>query len=229
VIWRQADPERPFDTPVGITAGPGGEVLVTDSALGEVFRLTADGQPAGAFGHGYLTRPTGIARDPVSGLVYVADSAAHDIKVFDGLGRLVETYGSRGERVGEFNGPTHLAFAGGRLYVADTLNARIQVLDAATGGIRRTFGERGLLVGNLVRPKGISVDDEGNIYIIESMHDHLLVYDAQGRFLLPIGGEGAAPGQFYLPAGVTVDRHNRVFVADMFNRRVAIFQFLGGA
>lgn len=229
VAWEWADLARRFDTPVGITAGAGDEVLVTDAELGEVFRFDRDGQPLGSFGQGLLQRPTGIARDPATGLVFVADTGAHDIKVFDGAGRLVEAFGSHGERVGEFNGPTHLAFAHGRLYVADTLNARIQVLDASTGGPERTFGERGILVGNLVRPKGIAVDDEGHIYVVESLHDHLLVYDAQGRFLLPIGGEGGGPGQFYLPAGVTVDRHNRVFVADMFNRRIAVFQFLGGA
>ena len=87
---------------------------------------------------------------------------------------------------------------------------------------------RGLYVGNLVRPKGVAADDEGNIYVIESMHDTLLVFDRQGRLLISIGGTGQDVGRFYLPAGVWVDRHNRVFIADMYNGRVAVFQFLGG-
>jgi sugar lactone lactonase YvrE len=46
--------------------------------------------------------------------------------------------------------------------------------------------------------------------------------------LLPIGGTGKEIGSFYLPGGVWVDARNRVFVADTFNGRVVVFQFLGG-
>jgi DNA-binding beta-propeller fold protein YncE len=83
-------------------------------------------------------------------------------------------------------------------------------------------------LGQLVRPKGVSVDGDGNVYVIESYYDSLLVFSPRGEFLLPIGGTGTATGRFYLPAGVWVDARNRVHVADMFNGRVVLFQFLGG-
>ena len=79
-----------------------------------------------------------------------------------------------------------------------------------------------------MRPKGVAVDGEGNVYVIESYYDSLLVFSARGDFLMPIGGTGTATGRFYLPAGVWVDNRNRVHVADMFNGRVVLFQFLGG-
>lgn len=82
--------------------------------------------------------------------------------------------------------------------------------------------------GDFVRPKGVAVDAENNIYAVESYHDHLLVFDEEGRFLLPIGGTGKEIGSFYLPGGVWVDARNRVFVADTFNGRIVVFQFLGG-
>ena len=109
------------------------------------------------------------------------------------------------------------------------MNSRIQVLDAAGETVKLRFGSRGLYLGNLVRPKGVAVDGEGNIYVVESYHDHLLVFDRGGQLLLALGGSGGEIGQFYLPAGVWVDRGNRVFVADMFNARVMVFQFLGGS
>ena len=80
----------------------------------------------------------------------------------------------------------------------------------------------------MVRPKGVAVDSDGNIYVVESYHDHLLIYDSEGRFLLPIGGNGTNIGQFFLPAGAWSDSDDRIFVADMFNGRVVIFQFVGG-
>jgi DNA-binding beta-propeller fold protein YncE len=227
-IWRYASQGVRFDSPVGIANGPDGQVLVADAELGFIARLDANGNPVGRFGEGVLTRPTGVARDPDRGLIYVADTHAHDIKVFDDQGQLVDTLGGRGYRQGQFNYPTHLDYKRGQLYLTDTMNTRIQVLDTE-GDVKRTFGERGLLIGDLVRPKGVAADSEGNIYVIESYHDHMLVFNASGQLLLPIGGEGNAPGRFYLPAGVWVDSRDRVFVADTFNGRVQIFQFLGSS
>jgi hypothetical protein len=61
------------------------------------------------------------------------------------------------------------------------------------------------------------------------MHDTLLVFDRTGRLLMSLGGtDNNGNGHFHLPAGVWVDARNRVYVADMFNARVAVFQFLGG-
>jgi DNA-binding beta-propeller fold protein YncE len=227
-VWERAEGLLNFVAPSGLALGPNGDLFVADAELGFVVRLDAQGEPRGTIGRGLLKRPTGLARDARSGLLFVADTYAHDIKVFDAAGMLVRVIGGRGEGDGEFNFPTHLAFANGELYVTDTLNSRVQVF--ATEGLlpSRRFGARGLYLGNLVRPKGVAVDSEGNVYVVESYHDSLLVFSALGEFLLPIGGTGTSTGRFYLPAGVWVDAKNRVFVADMFNGRVVLFQFLGG-
>lgn len=217
-----------FMSPVGVAIGADGQVLITDSELGMVVRLDHDGGPLGAFGKGVLQRPTGIARDPETGLIYVADTEADNIKVFDGFGELVDTIGQRGISAGEFNAPTHLVFVHGKVYVTDTFNARVQVFDAR-GDQTLSMGERGLFVGQFVRPKGVAVDSEGNIYVVESYHDHMLMYDAHGRFLMAIGGTGTGIGKFYLPAGAWIDSKDRIYIADMFNGRIAIFQFLGGS
>lgn len=226
-VWEKAEGLANFATPVAVAVS-NGIAYVTDAELGIVARLERDGTPLRAIGRGVLKRPTGLALDAARGELYVADTGAHDIKVLDAEGKLVRTLGKRGEEPGEFNFPTHLALADGLLYVTDTMNSRIQVLEAASGRVARVFGARGLFVGNLVRPKGVAVDTERNVYVVESYHDHLLVYDRTGAFLMGIGGLGADTGKFYLPAGVWTDRLNRVFVADMFNGRVVVFQHLGG-
>lgn len=226
-LWEKADGLANFATPVAVAVA-NDAVFVTDAELGIVARLDRAGTPMRAIGRGVLKRPTGLAYDPARGELYVSDTAAHDIKVFDLAGTLLRVLGRRGEAEGEFNFPTHLAFADGLLYVTDTMNSRVQALKAASGAVARVFGERGLYVGNLVRPKGVAVDSERNVYVVESYYDHLLVFDRLGRFLMGIGGLGAGSGNFYLPAGVWTDRLNRVFVADMFNGRVVIFQHLGG-
>ncbi len=215
-----------FLTPIAVAVGEQGELLVTDSSHGEVFRLDRDGEPKGRFGKDHLTHPTGIARDPATGRLYVSDTREHAIKIFEADGRFVAQFGEHGETPGKLNSPTHLSFTGGQLFVADTLNSRIQIFGPA-GKFVSTFGERGIFVGNLPRPKGVAAAENGLIYVVESYYDHLLVFNSKGEFLLPIGGEGPAPGQFYLPAGVWVDSRNWVYIADMFNGRVVVLEFLG--
>jgi len=226
-VWSQARPEMPFKAPVGLALDAAGGLLVADAELGAVFRLDAEGQPRGVIGQVELARPTGVTRDPVSGRIYVTDTRRHQVVVFDRDGRFLDHWGQRGDEPGRFNAPTYIYLKQGRLFVADTLNSRVQILDAGDGRWLKSIGRRGLYVGNFERPKGVAVDDEGNVYVVESYRDHLLIFDDAGRFLLPIGGTGKGAGQFFLPAGVYVDRRNRVYVADMFNGRVVVFQYLG--
>ena len=225
--WLYATPNTNFLSPLGIAEGPKGTFFVSDSELKYVVQLDETGAPIKQIGEGLLKRPTGIARDSSKGRVYVSDTHAHDIKVFNDEGELIDVIGSRGTKIGEFNSPTHVSFAHGNLYVTDTFNTRVQVL-TDTGDFKREFGRRGTFLGDLVRPKGVTTDSEGNIYVIESLHDHLLVYNSKGEFLLPIGGTGTDIGQFYLPAGVWSDKQDRIYIADMFNGRIVILQYLGG-
>lgn len=227
-VWEMAQVGVHFKTPVGVTLTSDGGVLVADADLHGVFKLDRKGLPQAAIGLNDLKRPTGVARDPNSGVIYVSDTYAHDIKMFDEQGRLIKVVGQRGEAAGEFNFPTYLAFSAGKLYVTDTLNSRIQIL-SSEGEFLSQFGERGLYVGNLVRPKGVAVDKQGNIYVIESLYDQLLVFNNKGQTLLALGGSGNQVGQFYLPAGVWVDDKDYVYIADMFNGRVVVLQPLGGS
>lgn len=225
-VWDTAHGDTRFVNPIGITQGARNEILVADAELRSVFRLDMKGNPVGEFGHDILERPTGLARDPQKGRVFVADTRAHDIKVFSDDGKLINVIGQRGEGNGEFNFPTHLAFVAGKLYVTDSMNSRIQIFDSDGNWIDK-FGQLGLNFGNLVRPKGVAADSAGNIYVIESLYDNLLVFDKKSRFLMALGGTGKGIGEFYLPSGVWIDSHDQVYIADMYNGRITVLQYLG--
>lgn len=226
-VWEFAEGFTRFASPSGIALGPEGRVFVADADLARVFLLDKTGKGVGVIGKGQLQRPNGLAWDADNALLYVADTQAHNIKVFDMTGRLVREMGKRGDGPGELNYPTYLAISKNGLVVSDTMNARVQVLPLSDGA-PLIVGQRGTRFGDFVRPKGVAVDNEDNIYAIESYYDHLLIFDNRGRFLLPIGGTGKSIGSFFLPSGVWVDARNRVYVADTFNGRIMVFQFLGG-
>lgn len=226
--WRAAGQSARFMTPVDVAPGANGEILVADADLALIIRLNAQGEPVGGIGLGHLERPVGVARDPVRGRIFVADARAHEVKVFSDDGDLITRFGSHGEGRGQFNAPTYVAWSQGELFVTDTLNSRVQVFDGE-GGFIREFGRRGLFVGDLPRPKGVTVDRHGNVYVVESYYDHLLVFDRNGELRLAIGGSGSGVGQFFLPVGVWTDHGDRIYVADAFNGRVMIFRYLGEA
>ena len=225
-VFDRVDQARRFVAPVGVAPLPDGGAIVSDAELGILVFLTATGEPRKVVGDGLFERPTGLAFDPESDRIFVADTRANNVKVIDREGTLLATIGREGDASGQLNSPTYLALSDDHLYVTDTLNARIQVFDKA-GRFVSSFGERGLYVGNLTRPKGVAVSEDGLVYVVESYYDYLLVFDREGQLLLPIGGTGHRPGQFYLPSGVWAGQRGRVYVSDMFNGRVAILQFLG--
>lgn len=225
LVWSMATPTVRFSSPVAVAIVWNGDIVVSDSVLGAVLRLDNKGQPLGTIGVGQVQRPTGLAFDRERGLLFVADTAANNVKVFDGGGKLVNSFGTPGEGKGEFNAPTYLTFINKHLYVSDTLNSRIQVFDG-DGKMVREFGERGLYVGNLARPKGVAVDDAGIVYVVESYFNHLLAYNEHGELLLGINGSGLKDDRFLLPSGAWTDSQGRIYVADLFNGRVVMFQLI---
>lgn len=218
--------EPAHSTPVDIAVDSEGRSYVTDSTEARVFVYTPEGRfdrflaPEGTF-----QRPTGIDIDQEHGIVYVADTLAHDIKVLDLRGNLIKVIGKRGEGPGEFNYPVHLCFKNGKLYVVDAMNFRVQVFDAE-GNLIRLFGRPGDTYADLQRPKGIGVDSFGNIYIADALQDMVKVFDQEGNLLLFFGERGRKLGQFSMPQDIFVDEEDRIFISDMANMRVQVFKLI---
>ena len=224
-VWEGVDSDTSFLSPIAVCLLSQNQILVSDSDLGYVAMFDATGKSLARIGENRLSRPTGLACDKNQKRIYVADSQTHKIHVFSIDGQWLFEFGKKGAGESALNAPTHMVFANDKLIVSDTLNARVQIFDA-DGKWLSSFGKRGMFVGNLPRPKGVAVDSEEHIYVVESYYDHLIVFDKTGKGLLPIGGNGNEPGKFYLPAGVWIDKNDVIYVADMFNSRVVVFQYI---
>lgn len=216
--------------PVGIAVDGVGTVFVADATLKRVFAYAPDGTFTTAIGkEGEFDSPTGLAIDRTRKVLYVVDSSRHQIVAYSLVdGTRLRTIGRRGGEAGEFNFPTNICVdALGRLYVADTLNFRVQIFDEH-GTFVRMFGTLGDAPGTFNRPKGIAVDSEGHIYVVDSAFDNFQIFDAEGQLLLFVGHGGAEAGQFLLPAGLYIDDRDQIFVADQGNSRVQVFQYVRG-
>ncbi|PKN12084.1 MAG: 6-bladed beta-propeller [Deltaproteobacteria bacterium HGW-Deltaproteobacteria-4] len=211
-------------SPLGLTSDPQGQIYLTDSTAGEIYRLQADGT-LNSWATGLL-RPTGIVFNPRTRLIYVTDTAAHQIVAFNSQGVEIFRIGKRGAKVGELNFPTDLAVDHeGQLLVTDALNARIQIF-SPEGAPVSAFGQAGDVPGTLAKPKGLAVDSDGHIYVCDAQQDQVQIYDAAGQFLLSFGRSGQGPGEFWMPSGIWIDAGDRIYVTDAFNRRIQVFQYL---
>jgi hypothetical protein len=55
------------------------------------------------------------------------------------------------------------------------------------------------------------------------------VINDRAQFLLSFGEPGHANGQFDVPTGIAIDAADRIYVVDSQNRRVQVFEYVGGA
>jgi DNA-binding beta-propeller fold protein YncE len=224
-LWNESTLGVALMSPISIAIADS-RILVSDSEQGVVLVFDTQGNLLSRIGQGIFKRPTGLCYDATRQRIIVSDTDADSIKTFNLQGELLSSFGERGDKPGQFNHPTYLHCRDGHIYITDSLNARIQVINPDDGSTR-IIGKRGLYVGNFSRPKGIAVDYDGNIYITESYYDFLLIFNAAGELLLAIGGSGDEPGEFSQPTGVWIDDNGRVFISDMLNSRISIFQYLG--
>jgi DNA-binding beta-propeller fold protein YncE len=216
-----------LNRPFGVAVDARGQVYVTDLLGIQVFNS------GGGFvrtlvptGEG-LRLPTGLAISP-AGDVFVADSAAHDVKRFDAAGGLIATIGQPGRPgdlspgPGQFNNPTDLAFdPQGNLYVVDQGNSRVQKFDAQDN-FAQVIGGRGEANGQFTRPRGVAIDASGNLYVTDLSTFLIQKFDAQGRYLARIG-QSHGEEHFWLMRGVATDSQGRVYTVDGLNHRVQVF------
>ena len=216
-------------SPIGVIMDESGLLYVSDSVLRKVFVFGSKGEPLREIGEGNrFSRPTGMAIHPSLKRLYVTDTMAQSIQIFDLEGNFIFSFGKRGNGEGEFNFPTSLAIdQNGNLYVNDSLNFRVQVF-TPEGKFLSVFGKHGDGRGEFSSPKGMALDREGHIYVADAIFDSVQIFNKKGELLLYFGEAGHGPGEFWMPTSIFIDQANRIFVADSYNQRIQVFKFLGG-
>jgi DNA-binding beta-propeller fold protein YncE len=216
-----------FPSLVGLCQTDESTFLFTDSYLNGVYAYSEkDGGIKKILSDYTFNQPTGIAYSEMTGELWVVETSAHRISVFNQKGELLKIIGKRGTGAGEFNFPTFIWIDKlGTIYVIDSLNFRVQIFDKG-GEFVSLFGEQGDGTGSFARPKGIAVDSWGNIYVCDGLFHTVQIFDREGVFLMNFGKQGRGEGDFWMPTGIFIDEHDRIYIADTYNSRIQIFKFL---
>jgi len=114
------------------------------------------------------------------------------------------------------------------LYVVDTQQDQVIVYDADTLKLLRRIGTGGknhflTTPGDFGAPQGVAVDNDGNVYVTDTMNNRVEIFDADGNFVSEFGKNGDGPGYFARPKGIAVDSDGHIWVADQVQDRLQVF------
>jgi len=213
--------------PLGLHVSASDVAYVADIGWKQIIAFDDEGDLKALYGKPEeMENPTDSVLSPDAKKLFVADSKAHKIVVYDAAtAELLTSFGVHGESEGELNFPTSLAFdPEGLLYVVDQANARVQTF-TAEGEYVDLFGNRGVGFGQFVRPKDVAVDEVGFIYVTDFAFNNFQIFDADFSLLTFVGTGGTRPGEFLGASGIAV-RGAEIAVVDQLGHRLQVFRFL---
>ncbi|MHB1155658.1 MAG: 6-bladed beta-propeller [Phycisphaerales bacterium] len=174
----------------------------------------------GATGAERLHNPCDIAITP-DRYKYVADLGRGAVAVFDPQDRFVTSFVIKDLK------PTSLAVRNNELYVCDFNGQNVLVLDRRDGRLLRKIGGPGPNPGQFVRPLGVDVDQQGNVYVVDVMQCRLSKFDPSGNLVSTIGTISNNVGGLVRPKHIAADRDGILFVVDASFQNVQLFNDVG--
>lgn len=218
-------------SPTGAAVDVGGASFwITDPGRQRLVHYGVNGQYKGQIYHkpntaGALRQPADVAMDS-DGLLYVVEPTYNVVRV----------YTADGKEKGSFEVPGAQSIAVNNDYIVVGSNNGIAICDKQ-GNLQKLVGINGKGAQQFDKVNGIALDDDNNIYVVDSFNNRISKYNERGnRVWETIAGypgnaqmtgkkefESTAKAQLQVPMGATLDANGHLCVVDMFDFCIARF------
>ena len=217
--------EGVFRAPHGIFIGPDDSVYLTDRQAHVVTKHASNGEQLiemgtrdqaqitvdnhGNFGEPFC-QPTGVALND-EGKMFVSDGYGNfRIHRFSASGELEHSWGTPGTGPGQFALPHNIALdTRGRVFVADTMNHRVQIFDQDGGYIEEWADDVRWPSAFFMRDEFVFLIEQG---IEPGTPTGVTIFELDGKVVTRwLGAENGTEA----PHGIALDSNGNIFVAEI--------------
>lgn len=191
--------------PINITIDKDGLKYVTDTGRNQVLVYNRQDRFVRAYGVEGQFKPADVAI--VGNRLYISDLKHHLVHVLDknsGKTLFKMATPAMKEKGGRVQFPTNMAVYKDNLYISDTGNFKI-VKYTLDGKYVGSLGEVGSTLGKFARPKGIALDRDGRMYVVDAAFENVQLFNKAGKLLMFFGGPGDSPENINLPTDIYID------------------------
>ena len=219
-----------LNTPRHLAVTREGQIMVAQHFSHCVSVFEREGHTLRSFGHQgsgqcKLSYPRGVAlcRDNS-----VLISSQHCVKKYSLDGTFIASVGTEGSGKLEFKEPWAVATTDktGLIYVCDTDNDRIQMLNADFA-YRSNFGSRGSDPGQFKSPEDITINRNGEVLVADTSNHRIQVFSPEGQFLYMFNKRRPGMEDLNRPISVSIDSDDFVYVLEYSACCVSIFDNKG--
>ena len=198
--------------PRGVATDPDGNIYVSNIE-DSLVKFSRDGQPLQvnkSLGpHLYLTQV-------ICDALFICSNEHVLLVACEDL-RLIKTFGRKGKRKGEVDGPYQVASVNRVLYLTEYSNCRIQVFDQVGLKYVRSFEAKDPSTQKLYKPRGVCAGLDGLLYVSCCAPSCVLVFTLGGECVASLAGVGDAP------QGVAVDADGFVYVSCRESNKTSVY------
>jgi len=216
---KQGDKKGEMKAPLGIAVGDDGRVYVCDRILSKILVFSERGKLIKEVKEMMPLTPC-----VANGKLYVT-TYGH-VAIFDLDGKLIQRWGQRGKKEGDFEFPNGIAVdKKGNVYISDGNNMRLQAFDKdgevlwVVGSPPKSMRDRNR---RFQLPMGLAIDKDNYLYLVDSFDDSIIIFNSKGKEITKVGERGRLDGQLNWPTGIAYMGNDVFAIADKFNSRAQV-------